>query len=167
MNSKTVWFDDIEIGQAIPSLDKHTITPAHLVRWSAASENWHPMHFDWRYATVHDALPDVVVNGSWKQHVMIQLLTDWVGENGWLWTLELQFRGMNFPGDRLLGWGRVVSKARRGAYGVVGVDVGLRNQRDEEGTPGNALLVLRTRGGPPVPYPFDAACLGPEDAIAQ
>ena len=47
------------------------------------------------------------------------LLTDWVGENGWLWTLELQFRGMNFPGDRLLGWGRVVSTTRRGQYGVV------------------------------------------------
>ena len=48
------------------------------MRWSAATENWHPLHFDWKYATEHDGLPDVLVSGSWKQHVLIQLLSDWV-----------------------------------------------------------------------------------------
>ena len=61
---------------------KGPITAAHLVRWAAAMENWHRIHFDWRYATAHDGLPDVVVNGSWKQHVLMQLVTDWVGEAG-------------------------------------------------------------------------------------
>ena len=61
---------------------KGPITPSHLVRWAAAMENWHRIHFDWRYATAHDGLPDVVVNGSWKQHVLLQLVTDWAGEAG-------------------------------------------------------------------------------------
>jgi acyl dehydratase len=163
MDTSGIWFDEVEIGQVIPHLDKRVISSAHIMRWSAAMENWHPMHFDWRYATEHDKLPDIVVNGSWKQHVMIQLLTDWIGENGWLWKLDLQFRGMNFPGDRLTAHGRVVSKERCGEYGVVGVEIGLHNQREEDGTPGRATAVLRRRGGPALPYPFDPECLGSAD----
>ena len=124
-------------------------------------ENWHLIHFDWKYATGHDKLPDVVVNGTWKQNVMIQLLTDWVGEGGWLWKMNFQFRGMNVPGDLLTAWGRIAAVEARGDYGVVHLDIGLRNQTGAEGTPGSATVVLSRRGGPAVPYPFDPACLGP------
>jgi acyl dehydratase len=92
---------------------------------------------------------------------MIQLLTDWGGESGWLWKINFQFRGMNVPGDLLTAWGRVGAVESRGDYGVVRLDIGLRNQKGEEGTPGSATVVLPRRGGPAVPYPFDPACLGP------
>lgn len=155
-----ICFEDVAVGQDIPSIVKGPMSTAHLVRWCAAMENWHLIHFDWRYATQVDKLPDVMVNGTWKQNVMIQLVTDWVGESGWLWKTKFQFRGMNVPGDVLTAWGRVVSAEPRGAYGVVQLDIGLRNQKGEEGTPGTATVVLPRRGGPPVPYPFDPACLG-------
>ena len=59
-------FDDIEIGQDIPTVEKGPMTTAHIMRWSAAMENWHRIHYDWKYATQHDGLPDVMVNGSWR-----------------------------------------------------------------------------------------------------
>ncbi len=102
-----IYFEDVSVGQDIPNLLKGPMSTAHLVRWCAAMENWHLIHFDWKYATGHDKLPDVMVNGTWKQNVMIQLLTDWVGESGWLWKINFQFRGMNVPGDLLTAWGRV------------------------------------------------------------
>ena len=71
-----VYFDDVTIGTDIPIVSKGPLTTAHVVRWSAAMENWAPIHYDWRYATQHDGLPDVLVNGSWKQHVMMQALTE-------------------------------------------------------------------------------------------
>ncbi len=156
-----IYFEDVSVGQDIPNLLKGPMSTAHLVRWCAAMENWHLIHFDWKYATGHDMLPDVMVNGTWKQNVMIQLLTDWVGESGWLWKINFQFRGMNVPGDLLTAWGRVGAVESRGDYGVVRLDIGLRNQKGEEGTPGSATVVLPRRGGPAVPYPFDPACLGP------
>lgn len=152
-------FEDVRIGQDIPSLVKGPMSTAHLVRWCAAMENWHLIHYDWKYATEHDKLPDVMVNGTWKQNVMIQLLNEWVGESGWLWKINFQFRGMNVPGDKLTAWGRVVAAEPRGAYGVVQLETGLRNQHDVEGTPRHATVVLPRRGGPAVPYPFDPACL--------
>jgi acyl dehydratase len=152
--------EDIAVGDLLPDLVLGPLTPSHVMRWSAAMENWHRIHFDWRYATQHDRLPDVVVNGSWKQHVLIRLVTDWAGDTGWLWTTSFQFRGMNVPGETLTAWGRVAAIERRGAYGVVTLDIGLRNQRGEEGTPGTAVTVWPTRGGVPVPYPFDPRLLG-------
>jgi acyl dehydratase len=147
--------EDIAIGDELPSLVKGPLTPSHLVRWAAAMENWHRIHFDWRYATAHDGLPDVVVNGSWKQHVLLQLVTDWAGECGWLWTIAFQFRGMNVPSETLTAWGRVTAIEERGAYGLARLDIGLRNERGEESTPGTAVTVWPTLEGPPVPYPFD------------
>ena len=136
--------EDIAVGDELPRLVKGPITTAHLVRWAAAMENWHRIHFDRRYATEHDGLPDVVVNGSWKQHVLMQLVTDWAGEAGWLWRIAFQFRAINVPGETLTAWGRVTALERRGEYGLATLDIGLINERGEESTP-----VPRSRSGQP------------------
>lgn len=152
-------FENVAVGDDIPVLVKGPMTTAHIIRWSAAMENWHKIHYDWRYATEHDGLPDVLINGSWKQHVLAQVLVDWVGETGWLWKMNFQYRGMNIPGDTLTAWGRVTGKSRRGAYGVIELDIGLKDQNGKEGSPGSAVVVLPIEGGPAVPYPFDPAVL--------
>jgi acyl dehydratase len=151
---KQVYFEDVQVDQEIPPLVKGPMSPAHIIRWSAAMENWHRIHYDWRFATEHDKLPDILVNGSWKQHVMVQLMKDWVGLGGWLWKISFQFRGMDVVWDELTAWGKVTKKYEIGGYGIVECDIGLRNQRGENGTPGTATVVLPLRDGKPVPYPF-------------
>lgn len=152
-------FEDISAGADIPTIEKGPMSVGHIVRWSAAMENWHRIHFDHRYATEHDGLPDVLVNGSWKQHALAQLLTDWVGEDGWVWRLKFEYRGMNVPGDTLTAWGRVSGTERAGDYGLVHLLIGLKDQNGVESSPGEATVVLPLRNGPPVPYPFDPACI--------
>ena len=152
-------FEDIEVGDQVPTISKGPMSTAHIMRWSAAMENWHRIHYDKEYATQHDGLPDVLVNGSWKQHVLIQLLTDWVGETGWLWRMKFQYRGMNVPGETLTAWGRVTGKEERNGLGLVEVEIGLRNEDGGEGSPGTATVVVPLRGGRPVPYPFDPRVL--------
>lgn len=147
-------FESLVIGERIPSLTKGPISPAHIMRWSAAIENWHRIHYDWRYATEHDKLPDVLINGSWKQHVLIQLLVDWLGETGWLWKVSFQFRAMNVPGETLTAWGVITGKEIRGRFGVAMLEIGLKNKDGVESTPGKASVVLPLRDGPALPYPF-------------
>jgi acyl dehydratase len=158
--AQPLWFEDLSPGQFLPELVKGPISTAHIMRWSAAMENWHRIHYDWRYATEHDKLPDVMVNGSWRQHVLIQLVLDWLNDAGWLWKIGFQFRGMNVPGETLTAWGQVRGLVKRGPFGVVSLDVGLKNQNGEEGTPGHATAIVPCRNGPPVPYPFDPKILG-------
>ncbi|MFI4987586.1 MAG: acyl dehydratase [Alphaproteobacteria bacterium] len=154
-----MYFEDIRVGDELPSIKKGPMSTAHIIRWSAAMENWHRIHYDWKYATEHDGLPDVMVNGSWKQHVLIQLLTDWVGETGWLLRMKFQYRSMNVPGDTLWAWGRVTGKAEKNGLGVVDVEIGLKSQKGIESSPGTGTVVVPLKGGRAVPYPFDPRVL--------
>jgi acyl dehydratase len=149
-----VYFDDVAVGQEIPPLQKGPMTVSHIMRWSASMENWHRIHYDKAYAVEHDRLQDVVVNGSWKQHVLMQLLKDWAGLEGWAWKVGFQYRDMDFPGDLITAWGRVTKTYEQNGLGYVELEIGLKNSRGVESTKGTAVVVLPRRRGPKVPYPF-------------
>jgi len=153
-------FEDVSVDQEIGPLFKGPLTTAHLMRWSAAMENWHKIHYDLPFATGHDKLPNLLINGSLKQQFIVQLLKDWAGPTGWLWKVRFQFRAMNVVGERLSVWGKVVGTRRvdtpQGAYGLVEIELGIRNEEGIESTPGAATVALPLRGGSPLPYPFVA-----------
>ena len=152
-------FEDVAVGNDVPVLTKGPISTSHIMRWSSAIENWHRIHYDWKYATEHDKLPDIMVAGSWKQNVLMQLLSDWVGDTGWLWKINFQFRDMNLPGETLHAWGRVVAVEDCGDFGTCELEIGLRNDAGKESAPGKATVVLPKAGGKPVPYPFNPELL--------
>src|SRR3990172_1159590 len=80
-----VCYEDVADGAELPRLRKGPLTTVHLMRWSAAMENWHKIHYDQRFAVEHDKLPGLLVNGSFKQQFIAQLLKDWAGPAGWVW----------------------------------------------------------------------------------
>jgi acyl dehydratase len=156
VSGQQVYFDDVEAGQELPPVVKGPMTTAHIMRWSASMENWHRIHYDKVYAMEHDKLPNVVVNGSWKQHILMQLVKDWAGLGGWAWKVGFQYRDMDLPGDVITAWGKVAKTYEQGGLGVVELEIGLKNSRGIESTKGTAVVVLPKRGGAPVPYPFPA-----------
>lgn len=153
-NHQTVFFEDIEVGDKPPALEKGPLTTAHLMRWSSAMENWHKIHYDLPFAREHDRLPGLLINGSLKQQFLMQLLKDWMGTSGWVWKVNFQFRAMNIAGETLQPWGRVTEKQRGPDFGLVHLDVGILNEEGKESTPGKATVAVAYRDGPPMPYPF-------------
>lgn len=147
-------FEDVEVGDRIPDMWKGPLTTAHLMRWSAAMENWHKIHYDRDFAINHDKLPDLLINGSLKQQFFFQSLKDWVGETGWVWKISFQFRAMNKVGEKLQIWGKVTRKQAYTEFGMVFLDLGTMNEAGMESTPGKAIVALPYRDGAPVPYPF-------------
>lgn len=151
-------FEDVSVGQEIGPLFKGPLTTAHLMRWSAAMENWHKIHYDLPFATGHDKLPGLLINGSLKQQFIAELLKDWAGATGWLWKASFQFRAMNLVGETLTVWAKVTGTRQvetpQGTYGLVDLDLGIRNGEGKESTPGGATVALPLRAGPPLPYPF-------------
>ena len=147
-------FDAVPIGLELPMLEKGPLGPVHLMRWSAAMENWHKIHYDTPFAVNHDKLPGVLLNGSFKQQWLAQLLKDWVGLNGWVWKLNYQFRAMNLVGETLTIWGKVTARRDTPDYGLVELDIGIVNDQGKESTPGKATVAVPYRNGKPVPYPF-------------
>jgi acyl dehydratase len=151
---KTPFFEDVEIGSSIPDLPKGPLTTAHLMRWSAAMENWHKIHYDKPFAMEHDKLPGLLINGSLKQQFVIQILKDWAGPGGWVWKASFQFRAMNLVGEEIRVWGKVKDKRRAPDFGLIDLELGIVNEEGKESTPGAGVVALPYRGGKPVPYPF-------------
>jgi acyl dehydratase len=151
---KSVCFEDVAVGSDIPNLDKGKLTTAHLMRWSAAMENWHKIHYDLPFTLEHDKLPGLMINGSLKQQFVMQALKDWVGPDGWVWKASFQFRAMNIVGESLHVWGKVTGKRDGPGYGLVDLDIGILNEQGKESTPGKATVAVPYRDGKPVPYPF-------------
>ena len=153
-------FEDVQVGQDIGPLFKGPLTTAHLMRWSAAMENWHKIHYDLPFATGHDKLPGLLINGSLKQQFIAQLLMVWGGPSGWLWKVRFQFRALDLVGDRVSVLGKVTgtrgADTPQGSYGLVEIELGIRNEAGVESTPGAATVALPLRGGAPLPYPFVA-----------
>jgi len=152
--ANTMFYEDVALGTEIPPLAKGPLTTAHLMRWSAAMENWHKIHYDRPFALGHDKLPGLLVNGSLKQQFVLQLLKDWVGPGGWVWKVSFQFRAMNLVEETLSVWGRVTAKRDGPGYGLIDLELGIVNGENKESTPGKATVAVPYRGGAPVPYPF-------------
>lgn len=147
-------FEDVNVGSRIPDLSWGRMTPVHIMRWSAAIENWHRIHYDRPFAVEHDKLPDVLINGSLKQHLLVQAVRNWVGPRGWLWYMSFRFHGMDVAGDTLVVTGLVNDRRPFEDFGVVQIALEIRNQKDEISTSGIARAALPFRNGKSVPYPF-------------
>lgn len=152
----SLFYDDVQVGSQFGAIDKGTMTTAHIMRWSAAIENFHRIHYDQPFATGHDKLPGVLINGSWKQHVLIQMLKDSLGPAGWLWKLSFRYKKMDIAGDAVRGAAEVIGKQEVDGLGFITLRVQLTNQRGEVSTAGTAIGILPLRGGREVPYPFVA-----------
>jgi len=83
-----------------------------------------------------------------------QLLTNWIGDDGWLAEMDLQMRGFNYHGDVHRCTGKVTAKSDT-ADDVVSIDVSAISQRDETTTRGTAQVLLpsKTTGAVVLPMP--------------
>jgi 3-methylfumaryl-CoA hydratase len=70
---KQLFYEDVEIGQEITPLVKGPMTTLHIMRWSAAIENWHRIHYDRDYVTKVEKLPGLVVQSSLISQLMLEM----------------------------------------------------------------------------------------------
>lgn len=146
-------FEDTADGEIIGPVTYGPMTVMHLVRWCAAMENWHRIHYDYDFCRDHEGLPGPLINGSWKQQVLAQLLKDWAGHSGWLGKLKFEFRGMDVAGETLRVEARVIARQRRGDHGEIRCAVEMTNSSGQATTTGEATVILPLRDGSALPYP--------------
>ncbi|REE75482.1 3-methylfumaryl-CoA hydratase [Rhodococcus wratislaviensis] len=146
-------FEELQVGQDLPALQRGPLSSAHLMRWSAATENWHRIHYDVPYSTEQERLPGLLISGSWKQQLLADLVASWLRPDGWLAGITFEFRRMNVAGETLTAWGTITDLRVQGDYGLVTCNIGITNDDGQESTPGRALGIVPLAGGPAVPYP--------------
>jgi len=152
--SKQLHWEDVTAGSDIPTLTK-VATTQMLVRWAGASGDFNPLHYDDKSPLVQ-ATGGIIVHGALKRQWLVQLLTDWIGDAGWIRRFSCQYRGMDFPrrmasftepldGETWSCKGTVTDKSEEGDKKLVSCEIWLENGRGQKTTLGTATVMLPSR----------------------
>ena len=142
--AEQVFFEDVEVGQEIPILQKNCSTQ-QLVMWAGASGDFYQIHYDQAFAR-NTGLGQVVVHGALKHAFLGQLLHDWVAPRGRVEKLGCQYRAMDYPDQDITCKGVVTGKHTEGGHCTVELDVWTENPNGQKTTPGTARVILPSRG---------------------
>jgi acyl dehydratase len=114
--------------------------------WDAAQR----CHWDqgWAERLGHPAPYDY---GAMRTNWMVHLVTNWMGDDAWIWTLSSSVRRFNYLGDVHVISG-VVREVGRPA-GTVTIDITGVNQRGETTCDGRAVVLLPAPDGGPAALP--------------
>lgn len=101
-------------------------------------------HFDQEIAeAAGNPLPYDV--GLMRQAWLTHLVTNWAGDDGFVFRTRIEARRFNYLGDTQWCRGRVTGKRREGDLDLVDLDVWCDNQRGEVTTSGTATVLLPSR----------------------
>ncbi|HEX9926245.1 MAG TPA: MaoC/PaaZ C-terminal domain-containing protein [Anaerolineae bacterium] len=139
----TVYFDDVNVGDAIPALTTEPITETQLVRYSGASGDFNPIH------TVHHVaeqagLGGVIAHGMFVMGLVGRAITDWVGVAP-LRKFGVRFLGMTKPGQAITVIGQVVEKLEVEGEHQVRCEISAVDQEGHQKVQGSFVVVLPTR----------------------
>lgn len=153
--AKQLYWEDIEVGTEVTPLPKVANTQT-LVKWAGASGDFTPFHFEDTFA-VSQGLERPIIHGELKRAWLVQLITDWIGEQGTLRKFSCQYRRIDYPrlmksltesqeGETWLCKGKVTQKYIEGGEHCVECDIWVENGNGEVTTLGKATVVLPSRG---------------------
>jgi acyl dehydratase len=137
-------WDDVSEGQEVPPFSRK-VTYMELNRFAGANDEYVLIHMDSEYAKNTAKLPDVIVMGNLKLAYIANMLQDWIGEDGWVRKLGVDYRKMDTVHSALTAKGKVAKKFEEDGKHLVDLDVWIENE-DGVTTPGRATVELPARG---------------------
>ncbi|HVH04500.1 MAG TPA: MaoC family dehydratase N-terminal domain-containing protein [Myxococcota bacterium] len=170
------YFDEVQVGDPLGPLLKGPLTPTaeiafesyfgiYLVGNEVAANLYkkHPalmipneqgvpeppqrVHWDNAFTQRLLGLPAAYDIGPERCSWLIQVVTDWIGDDGFLSLIDVQYRKFNYMGDVTWAEGEVTEKFERGGKAYVRCNLWTRNHRDEITAKGVAEAEMVRRGG--------------------
>jgi acyl dehydratase len=109
--NQQIYFDDVAIGDTIPTREYGPLTIVDTVRWAGLQENWQHLHFDRDHVREHNGLKTFIASGAYRQALLMRMLTDWIGPLGWLRKISVRHTYSTFEGDTMRFSGRILEKS--------------------------------------------------------
>jgi acyl dehydratase len=119
---KTLRFDEVELGAALPALEV-PITATVIVSGAIASRDYQDVHHDAELARRRgskDIFMNILTTNGWVG----RYVTDWAGPEALLRSVDIRLGAPNYPGDTMVFSGTVSAKRD----GVVTIAVRGANQ---------------------------------------
>jgi acyl dehydratase len=172
--SSVLYWEDVNIGDALPPIARGPLSlmdtmgflvgcgrgHTHGVVLKAAAK--HPSHFfrnpeagggveytgigHHRESIAKEAgVPGTYDYGPQRSSWMCSLVTNWIGDAGFLKYIKTEMRRFNTMGDTTWCKGRVSGKRKKDSFTLVDLEIWGENQRGEITTPGAATVILPSR----------------------
>jgi len=103
-----LYYEDVQIGDAIPKLVKPPVTHLQLVRYAGASGDFNPLHTDPKIGEMIGT-GGIIAHGMLIMGFVGELLSDYVGPHA-LRKFNVRFRGMTRLGDEITCSGTITEK---------------------------------------------------------
>ena len=177
------YWEDVAVGEELPTIVRGPFLSTDAVAWKMGSGfapfvRTGKVAYEYRkrhpqaYVRNELNIPDVVERAHWEPEFAHEvgvpgyfdygpqrvswlgnLMTNWMGDDGWLKQLSVQVRRFNVMGDVPWLKGRVTDKSVKDGEYAVECEVWAENQRGEITAPGRAVVLLPSREGGPVKLP--------------
>jgi acyl dehydratase len=191
------YWEDVAAGEKLGPIVKGPFLISDVIAWYQGSGRWEILPGKLRYKNrlKHPAfytlnsfgVPDAVMRCHWEDEMAQQsgnpmaydfgvlrhawlchLITNWMGDDAWLWKMDNRIRRFNYIGDTTWIRGEVVGKSVDGdGNHLVEIDVQGVNQREEVNASGRATVLLPSRAAGPVQLPRPPAGLEGNPPLAD
>jgi acyl dehydratase len=173
----TLWWEDVEVGAALPRMVKGPLTVTDLINLHMGG-GWfgygcQPLRLAYEnrkllrgfYTRTESNGWDVLQRIHWEPELaraigvpaaydigpmrwtwLMHYLTNWVGDDAWIYRVRGEFRRFNYMGDATWLTGRVDDRRRDAELGpVLDLSIEARNQRGQVNTVGSATVMVASR----------------------
>ena len=142
---KQLYWEEVAEGQELPTSYTMPITWTKIAHTVSGTRDFNPQHHDPDYCHKM-GYDNVFVMLNFYQALLGRLVTDWIGEDGFLSKLHLEMRKMNMLYDTMTMKGKVTRKYVQGAEHLVDLDVWIENDKQGVTTPAACTVILPIKG---------------------
>ena len=138
-----VYYEDVQVGDAVPKLVKPSLTHIQLVRYAGASGDFNPLHTDPKFG-------EMVGTGGIISHGMLimgfvgQMLSDYVGPTA-LRKFGVRFKGMTRLDDVITCTGTITEKYEVDGVGFIAGKAAAADQNGDVKVSGTFVAALPRR----------------------
>ena len=138
---KQLYWEDVAEGQKLPTSYTMPITWTTIAHSVSGTRDFNLQHHDPDFCQkMGYQHPFVMLN--FYQGLLGRLISDWIGEDGFLSKFHMEMRKMNMLYDVMTMKGKVTRKYVQGLDHLVDVDIWIENDKQGLTNPGNCTVVL-------------------------
>jgi hydroxyacyl-ACP dehydratase HTD2-like protein with hotdog domain len=136
-------FAGLRVGEQLPNRE-YEPDNVQLMLYNASLWNGHRIHFDEPYAKNVEGYPGLVIAGPLLGDWLHQCVEEWLGDDGYIFSIDYSNRAATYIGDVLTAGGEIA--ALRPEAKEVEVDVYIKNQSGDVVTPGKVVVRFADNG---------------------
>ena len=138
-----IFYEDVQVGDAIPKLVKPSLTHLQLVRYAGASGDFNPLHTDPTFGEMMGT-GGIIAHGMLIMGFVGQMLSDYVGPLA-LRKFNVRFKGMTRLDDVITCTGTITEKYEADGEGRIAGKVQAADQNGDVKVAGTFVAALPRR----------------------